>query len=179
VGFEAIGLKEEFIDYRDADAELRGLLIWDGSDGPRPGLLVVDGGGDLDDHAAGRARRLAELGLLVFACDMYGKAVMGDRERMLAVSGSWCLIATESRDAYRRASMSSFLTRLPTERSRRLAIASAAGRCSNSHGRVQSCPARSASTAPSNRPNPPAPVTCGPRCSCVTARLIRMSPPPR
>ena len=83
MGFEAIGLKEEFIDYRDADAELRGLLIWDGSDGARPGMLVVHGGAGLDDHAKGRARRLAKLGLLVFACDMYGKAVIGDRERVL------------------------------------------------------------------------------------------------
>jgi dienelactone hydrolase len=72
-------LKEEAIDYRDGDAELSGLLIWNGNELARPGALVVHGGGGLDDHAKGRARQLAELGLLVFACDMYGKAVIGDR----------------------------------------------------------------------------------------------------
>ena len=75
-------LKEEAIDYRDRDAELSGLLIWDGSDLARPGLVVVHGGAGLDDHAKGRARQLAELGHLVFACDMYGKGVIGDRERV-------------------------------------------------------------------------------------------------
>jgi dienelactone hydrolase len=77
-------LTEEAIDYRDGDAELSGLLIWDGNDLARPGLVVVHGGAGLDDHAKGRARQLAELGHLVFACDMYGKGVVGDRERVLA-----------------------------------------------------------------------------------------------
>ena len=76
-------LKEEAIDYRDRDAELSGVLFSDESDRLRPGMLVVHGDAGLDDHAKGRARQLAELGLLVFACDMYGKAVMGDRERVL------------------------------------------------------------------------------------------------
>lgn len=76
-------LKEEAIDYRDGDAELSGLLVWDGTELARPGVLVVHGGAGLDDHAKSRARQLAALGLLVFACDMYGKAVMGDRERVL------------------------------------------------------------------------------------------------
>ncbi|HET6869661.1 MAG TPA: dienelactone hydrolase family protein [Solirubrobacteraceae bacterium] len=76
-------LKEEAIDYRDGNAELSGILIWDGNEEARPGILVVHGGAGLDDHAKSRARQLAELGLLVFACDMYGKAVMGDRERVL------------------------------------------------------------------------------------------------
>jgi dienelactone hydrolase len=77
-------LKEAAIDYRDGDAELSGLLVWDGNEHARPGVLVVHGGAGLDDHAKGRARQLAELGLLVFACDMYGKAVIGDRERVLS-----------------------------------------------------------------------------------------------
>ncbi len=77
-------LKEATIDYRDGDAELAGLLVWDGGELGRPGVLVVHGGAGLDDHAKGRARQLAELGLLVFACDMYGKAVTGDRERVMS-----------------------------------------------------------------------------------------------
>jgi dienelactone hydrolase len=77
-------LREEVIDYRDGDAELSGLLVWDGREHHRPGVVVVHGGAGLDDHSKRRARRLAELGLLVFACDMYGKAVIGDRERVLS-----------------------------------------------------------------------------------------------
>jgi dienelactone hydrolase len=77
-------LKEAPIDYRDGGAELTGLFVWDGSELRRPGVLVVHGGAGLDDHAKGRARQLAELGLLVFACDMYGKAVIGDRECMMS-----------------------------------------------------------------------------------------------
>jgi len=67
-------LKEEAIDYGGGDAELSGLLVWEGNDLARPGIVVVHGGAGLDDHAKGRARQFAELGLLVFACDMYGRA---------------------------------------------------------------------------------------------------------
>ena len=77
-------LKEEVIDYRDGDAELSGLLVCDGTELAHPGVVVVHGGAGLDDHAKSRARQLAQLGLLVFACDTYGKAVMGDRERVLS-----------------------------------------------------------------------------------------------
>jgi dienelactone hydrolase len=77
-------LKEAAIDYRDGDAELTGLLVWDGNDSARPGVIVVHGGAGLDDHARNRARQFAELGLLVFACDMYGKTVIGDRERVMS-----------------------------------------------------------------------------------------------
>lgn len=77
-------LKEQAIDYRDGDVELSGLLVWDGIELGHPGVLVVHGGAGLDDHAKGRARQFAELGLLVFACDMYGKAVTGDRAQVLS-----------------------------------------------------------------------------------------------
>ncbi len=77
-------LKEEVIEYTDGDAQLSGVLVWDGIAVARPGVVVVHGGAGLDDHAKRRARQFAELGLLVFACDMYGKAVIGDRERVLA-----------------------------------------------------------------------------------------------
>jgi dienelactone hydrolase len=51
---------------------------------PRPGILVVHGGAGLDAHAEGRAHRLAELGYVAFACDMYGDGVAGDRQRIMA-----------------------------------------------------------------------------------------------
>jgi dienelactone hydrolase len=73
------------IQYRDGDTELAGILVWDESrTGRRPGILVVHGGAGLDEHAKGRARRLAELGFVVFACDMYGEGVAGNRERIMA-----------------------------------------------------------------------------------------------
>jgi dienelactone hydrolase len=72
------------VPYRDGDIALNGLFVWDSSQGgPRPGILVVHGGAGLDDHARGRARRLAEWGFVVFACDMYGEGVAGNRERIV------------------------------------------------------------------------------------------------
>jgi dienelactone hydrolase len=77
-------LSEEIIEYRDGEIELTGVLVSGDGDTPRPGMLVVHGGAGLDEHAKRRARQFAELGLLVFACDMYGKAVIGDRERVIS-----------------------------------------------------------------------------------------------
>jgi dienelactone hydrolase len=77
-------MREEAVDYRDGRAELRGLLVWNDEGRERPGLLVVHGGAGLDDHARGRARQFAELDFVVFACDMYGNDVIGDRDRVMA-----------------------------------------------------------------------------------------------
>src|SRR5437879_12230890 len=78
-------INTQTIGYRDGDTELTGLLAWDASrDYQRPGILVVHGGAGLDDHAKGRARPLAEFGFVVFACDMYGNGVAGNRERVMA-----------------------------------------------------------------------------------------------
>jgi dienelactone hydrolase len=46
-------------------------------------MLVVHGGAGLDEHAKGRARQLARLGVVALACDMYGLGVIGDRDRMM------------------------------------------------------------------------------------------------
>ncbi len=73
------------IGYRDGDTELTGLFFSDGAlEHKRPGVLVVHGGAGLDDHAKGRATKLAELGFVVFACDMYGNGVAGNRQRVMA-----------------------------------------------------------------------------------------------
>jgi dienelactone hydrolase len=77
-------VETEQIGYRDGDARLNGFLAIDRDRvGKRPGILVVHGGAGLDDHARGRARRFAESGFVVFACDMYGEAVTGHRERVI------------------------------------------------------------------------------------------------
>ena len=77
-------LETEQIVYRDGDGRLAGFLVIDAERaGKRPGVLVVHGGAGVDDHARGRARRFAEAGFVVFACDMYGKGVTGNRERTM------------------------------------------------------------------------------------------------
>jgi len=77
-------LETEQIVYRDGDVRLDGFLAIDADRaGKRPGVLVVHGGAGVDDHARGRARRFAEAGFVVFACDMYGEGVTGNRERIM------------------------------------------------------------------------------------------------
>ena len=78
-------INTQSIAYRDGETELTGLLVSNDSRyEKRPGILVVHGGAGLDDHAKERARRIAELGFVVFACDMYGNGVAGNRERVIA-----------------------------------------------------------------------------------------------
>lgn len=73
------------VQYRDAGVNLTGLLVSDDTrSGHRPGVLVVHGGAGLDDHTKDRAKRFAELGFVVFACDMYGNGVAGDRQRVMS-----------------------------------------------------------------------------------------------
>jgi dienelactone hydrolase len=77
-------LETEQVVYQDGDARLNGFLAIDADrTGKRPGVLVVHGGAGVDDHARGRARRFAETGYVVFACDMYGENVTGNRERIM------------------------------------------------------------------------------------------------
>jgi len=78
-------INTQSVAYRDGYTELTGEFVWDaGRSDTRPGILVVHGGAGLDAHAKGRARWLAELGYIAFACDMYGNGVAGNRERVMA-----------------------------------------------------------------------------------------------
>src|SRR5256885_15946860 len=77
-------IQTAMIAYQDGDTDLTGQLCGDSEpDGKRPGILVVHGGAGLDGHAKGRAKRFAEQGFIVFACDMYGNGVAGNRERVM------------------------------------------------------------------------------------------------
>jgi dienelactone hydrolase len=69
--------------YAGRGTPLTGELHWDTGGGPRPGVLLIHGGAGLDDHARGQASRYAALGYVVFACDMLGDGVAGDRERVV------------------------------------------------------------------------------------------------
>ena len=61
------------VDYRCGEINLRGYLALDESTaGKRPGVLVFHEGLGLGDFAMERARRLAGLGYVAFAADMFG-----------------------------------------------------------------------------------------------------------
>lgn len=79
------------LEYDYAGTTFRGELARDESmHSPRPGVLVVHEGTGLTDHAKRRARELAELGYVGFACDMYGdghlaKSMAEGRPRLMAL----------------------------------------------------------------------------------------------
>ena len=61
------------IDYRCEAVSLRGYLAFDETvTTRRPGVLVFHEGLGLGDFAMARARRLAELGYVALAADMFG-----------------------------------------------------------------------------------------------------------
>jgi dienelactone hydrolase len=73
--------------YADGDTELTGELFVDPAllSEHRPGVLVIHGGAGLDEHARQQARRYAELGYVVLACDLFGRDLRaGSREQVIA-----------------------------------------------------------------------------------------------
>jgi dienelactone hydrolase len=60
------------LDYRCDDVNLRGYLAWNDNAGARPGVLVFHEGIGLGEFAMERARRLADLGYVALAADMFG-----------------------------------------------------------------------------------------------------------
>lgn len=67
------------IDYDQGGVKLRGFLAYDDArtaQGKLPGVLVVHEWWGLNDYVKGRAVKLAELGYVVFALDMYGKGIL-------------------------------------------------------------------------------------------------------
>jgi dienelactone hydrolase len=82
---QSTAISTRTISYGDIDTGLTGVLVWNAArPGPKPGILLIHGGAGLDDHARDQARRYAELGYAVLACDMYGDGVAGDRARVMA-----------------------------------------------------------------------------------------------
>lgn len=66
----------ETIEYKDGDAVLEGFLAYDEAlEGERPGVIVVHEWYGLNDYARMRARRLAGLGYVSLAADIYGKGI--------------------------------------------------------------------------------------------------------
>jgi dienelactone hydrolase len=85
-------MQQRDLVYTDGATTLRGVLAWDEKlRDRRPGVLVVHSGAGLDEHPKERARRLAELGYVALACDMFGDEVNGldatqRREHMRALA---------------------------------------------------------------------------------------------
>lgn len=66
-------MQTQDVDYRADGTQLRGYLAFDEAvSGQRPGVLVFHEGAGLGEFAMARARRLAELGYVAFAADMFG-----------------------------------------------------------------------------------------------------------
>jgi dienelactone hydrolase len=66
-------IKEENVTYTSNGVTMDGYLAYDASkEGKRPGILVVHEWWGLNDYPKMRARKLAELGYVALAVDMYG-----------------------------------------------------------------------------------------------------------
>lgn len=70
-------LVEETIPYEHDGIHLAGHLVYDDVfEGKRPGVLVFHEWRGLDDNAKRSASRLASMGYVAFAADMYGRGVL-------------------------------------------------------------------------------------------------------
>ncbi|MGM0632454.1 MAG: dienelactone hydrolase family protein [Pseudomonadota bacterium] len=71
-------MKTAYIDYRDGETELEGYLAWDESiSTPRPAVLVAHDWSGRRELACSGAEKMAELGYIGFALDIYGKGMFG------------------------------------------------------------------------------------------------------
>jgi dienelactone hydrolase len=78
-GAAPAGVVTKTIDYEYNGTKLKGFLAYDDSTpGKRPGVLVVHEWWGLNDYAKERCKKLAALGYVAFACDMYGEGKFVD-----------------------------------------------------------------------------------------------------
>src|SRR5579871_3206841 len=67
-------VKTQELEYAEDGKALKGFLAWDdGRTARRPGVLVFHENTGLTDHEKGRASRLADLGYVALACDLFGE----------------------------------------------------------------------------------------------------------
>ncbi len=72
-------LKEEVVSYSIDSVNLTSYVYYDENiTGPRPAVLVIHEWWGLNDYAKMRAKKLAELGYIAMAVDMYGDGKTGD-----------------------------------------------------------------------------------------------------
>jgi dienelactone hydrolase len=76
IGPAAAQLKTQTVDYKEADTALEGYLAYDGNiTGKRPGILLVHRRDGMSDFTREHAGKIAKLGYVVFAADIFGKDV--------------------------------------------------------------------------------------------------------
>lgn len=72
-------LKTQYIEYQDGDTLLEGYLAYnDSHTNKQPAILVAHDWSGKNDFACKKAEKLAELGYVGFALDMFGKGVTGN-----------------------------------------------------------------------------------------------------
>jgi dienelactone hydrolase len=86
---DALSVSSRALEYADSGTILDGSLHYPEGAAGRPSILLIHGGAGLDQHARDQATRLAALGYVVLACDMYGQSVAGSREGIMAALGAW------------------------------------------------------------------------------------------
>lgn len=88
----------EPVEYQDGDAKLTGYLMYDDAiTGKRPGVIVAHEWWGLNDYVKSRAEKLAELGYVAFALDMYGDQRVTEHAQE---AGGWMKQITENVDQW-------------------------------------------------------------------------------
>jgi len=72
-----IKLKTELVGYNDGDTALEGYVAYKATDVQKPMVLVAHDWTGRREFACAAAERIAELGYVGFALDMYGKGIFG------------------------------------------------------------------------------------------------------
>lgn len=100
-------LVERQVEYTLRGTTFRGFAVWDdmlvSRQDPAPGILVVHEWWGLNDYAKDRARMLARLGYVAFACDMYGLDESGEPRLTTEVpqASQWARSVYEDRSIMR------------------------------------------------------------------------------
>lgn len=72
-------MKEDNITYTGDGVTMQGYVVYDeNKEGPRPAVVVIPEWWGLNDYIKGRAKKLAELGYIALAMDMYGDGKTAD-----------------------------------------------------------------------------------------------------
>ena len=72
-------IKEETISYKVDSLQMNSYMVYDENrEGKRPAILVIHEWWGLNDYVKMMARKLAELGYIAIAVDMYGNGKMGN-----------------------------------------------------------------------------------------------------
>lgn len=94
------GLKTQTIAYEQDGTSLSGYLVYDDSiGGRRPGVLVVHEWWGLNDYVRRRAEKLAALGFVAFAVDMYGR---GRHTQHPQQAGEWAKEISSNKTLWRK-----------------------------------------------------------------------------